>query len=297
MTVQARSSLIPLLVAFAGIAVFSLMDALMKRAAIATGVYTALLLRCAIGAAGMAPVWLARKGRWPRRPVLRLHVWRAVLVAGMATSFFWGLVRTPMAEGMALSFISPLIALALAALFLGERIRRSAILASLMGLAGVAIIAATRLSAGSPSPDRALGLAAILLSAVFYAGNLVLQRRQAQVASPVEVALFQNAIVALVLLPALPWLWQLPGRAALIDIALAALLASAALVLLSWAYARAEAQELLPVEYTAFGWAALMGWLWFDEPVHEATLIGVCLIVAGCLVATRSSRRSPPDSA
>jgi S-adenosylmethionine uptake transporter len=59
----------------------------------------------------------------------------------MAVLFFWGLVRMPMAEAMALSFVAPLIALYLAAVLLGERIRASAVIGSLLGILGVAVIA------------------------------------------------------------------------------------------------------------------------------------------------------------
>ena len=48
---------------------------------------------------------------------------------------------------------------------------------------------------------------------------------------------------------------------------------------------RAEAQALLPIEYTAFVWAAIMGWWMFAEPVTLATLLGVALIVIGCWIA------------
>jgi S-adenosylmethionine uptake transporter len=67
----------------------------------------------------------------------------------------------------------------------------------------------------------------------------------------------------------------------------AAVLAGVSLMLLSWAYARAETQALVPIEYTGFIWAALFGWLWFAEPVTPATLAGVVLIVAGCWIAGR----------
>ena len=42
-------------------------------------------------------------------------------------------------------------------------------------------------------------------SAVFYAVNLVLQRKQALLAGPVEIALFQNLFVALIFLIFSPW--------------------------------------------------------------------------------------------
>ncbi|MBL7373673.1 EamA/RhaT family transporter, partial [Escherichia coli] len=74
-------------------------------------------------------------------------------------------------------------------------------------------------------------------------------------------------------LPA-PWLLVAPAPGQWPLVALAAALAVASLLLLSWAYARAEAQVLLTVEYTAFIWAAIMGWLFFREPLTLVTVAG-----------------------
>ena len=60
----------------------------------------------------------------------------------MAMLFFWGLARVPLAQGVALAFVAPLIALYLAALILKEQIARRAIFASLLGFAGVLVILA-----------------------------------------------------------------------------------------------------------------------------------------------------------
>ncbi|MES2493509.1 MAG: DMT family transporter [Pseudomonadota bacterium] len=283
----AARNLPPILVTAAAIALFSIMDAVMKRASLASGVYSALLLRSVLGAAVLGPLWLLSGARAPRGPLLRLHALRGVLHAGMAVCFFWGVVRTPLAEGIALSFIAPLIALYLAAVQLGETIRREAILASLCGLGGVIVIAATRIGGSAGRTDAGWGIAAILLSALLYAWNLVLQRRQAQMAGPLEVALSQNLFIALSLAPFAPLLWRQPGPGALADIAIAAMLVSSSLMLLAWAYARAQAQVLVPIEYTAFGWSALMGWLWFAEPVTASTLAGLALILVGVWLGTR----------
>ena len=48
---------------------------------------------------------------------------RGCVGAFMATSWFYGLARLPMAEAVALSFIAPIIALYLAALLLRETFR------------------------------------------------------------------------------------------------------------------------------------------------------------------------------
>ncbi|MEO7914582.1 MAG: DMT family transporter [Novosphingobium sp.] len=291
--------IIPLVSVIAGIALFSIMDAFMKRAALVGGVYTALLLRSVMAGFVCMAIWLAKGGHWPRAALFRLHVLRGLVAAAMAVTFFYGLVRTPMAQAIALSFIAPLIALYLAAVQLGEKIRREAIFASILGFAGVLVIVAEHLTAsnsssggggGVPGNEAIKGIVAILFSAVLYAWNLVLQRKQAQLASPLEVVTFQNLVVSLALLPALPLLWQTPHLAQVADIGGAALLATGALVLLSWGYARAEAQVLLPIEYTAFIWAALMGWLWFDESLTAPTLIGVALIVIGCWIGSRGPK-------
>ncbi len=283
------SAIAPFAAVTLGIALFSVMDGLMKNASIAAGAYNAMLLRSLFGTALMFPLWKWRGGQWPDRGAMKLHALRGAVSGAMATTFFWGLVRVPMAEGIALSFIAPLIALYLAAVLLGEQVGKRAIIASVLGLVGVLVIAAGRLGEGNFSDDAAWGIGAILISAVLYAFNLILQRKQAQLAGPIEVALFQTVFVGLFLGLAAPWLAQVPGSRALLDIGGGALLAMVSLMLISWGYGRAEAQALLPVEYTAFIWAAILGWWMFDEPVTLTTLAGVALIVVGCWIAAPRS--------
>jgi len=143
-------------------------------------------------------------------------------------------------------------------------------------------------AAAKMGPEAFLGAVAVLLSAVAYAYNIILMRRQAQIADPYEVAFFQSLIVALCLALALPWLGKLPPLEHVPMILLAAVLATASLALLSWAYARAEASYLAPVEFTAFIWASLWGWVAFDEHVGLLTVLGAALIVGGCWIAARA---------
>jgi S-adenosylmethionine uptake transporter len=184
--------LLPILMTLAGLASFSVMDGTMKAAALALGAFAAIFWRSTVGALAIAPLWLRetvtqRGGRLPPRPALRVHVLRGVVSAAMAILFFDGVVRMPLAQGMALSFIAPLIALYLAAFTLGERLSQRAVFGSLLALVGVGVIAADQLGA-TPGPQAWRGLLEILTSAVLYAITLVLQRRQAQMATPVEVA-------------------------------------------------------------------------------------------------------------
>lgn len=283
---------LPVLSVVAGIGTFSAMDAAIKGASIATGVFTALLLRNVFGTLLTVPLWLAAGRPLPTRAVLRVHATRSAVTAAMASLFFYGLVRIPLAEGIAISFIAPIVALYFAAVMLGEKIRPQAITASLLGIVGVVVIGWGRFGSGTYSEDAVCGTVAILLSAMFYAVNLVYQRKQALLAGPVEITLFQNGIVALIFLCFSPWFMVWPDSAILAMILLGAALATAALLFLSWGYARAEAQVLLPVEYTGFLWAALFGWLFFDERIEAATLAGAALIVVGCWIAAKKQHNA-----
>ena len=73
--------------------------------------------------------------------------------------------------------------------------------------------------------------------------------------------------------------------------ALAAAFAVTSLMLMSLAYRQAEAQRLVAIEYTAFIWAAMLGWWFFAEAVTARTLLGTGLIVLGCLVSARGGSR------
>lgn len=278
-----------------GIAIYSGMDAVMKRLSIESGAYSAVLWRSLAGALMLGTIFVARRRPLPGRAALVLHVKRAATAGASVLLFFWGLARVPMAEGVALTFVAPLIALYLAALFLGERIRRAAIIGSLVACGGVAVLAAGQVS-NAASHAHVMGSISIFIASVLYAASLILLRQQAQLADPLEVALFTSVVLGLLLLAGAPWFADVPRAGQLPAIALAALLGSVSAMLLAWAYAHAEAQVLAPVEYTAFVWSALFGWLAFGERVSLWTVSGALLIVAGCLVAVRGRRLPVPQT-
>jgi S-adenosylmethionine uptake transporter len=285
--------IVPFAVATAGIALFSTMDALMKGLSLAIGTYNALLWRTLAGAAIGGAVFFLRRSPRPGPGALRVHLIRGIMGSVMAMTFFWGLARVPMAQAIALAFVAPLIALYLAAVLLKERIERAAILASLLGFAGVVVILAGQAQA-ELGREALLGSLSILVSAALYGWNIILMRQQAQLAGPVEIAFFTALIMTMCFLLAAPFLAVPPPAGQVPAILAAAALAFGSLMLLSWAYARAEAQRLAPVEYTGFLWAAIFGWLVFAEPIQPLTLAGAAMIVGACWVATRPSRAPMP---
>ncbi len=287
-----RSVLYPFLVTLLAVAALSLMDVFMKTASLAVGAFSALLIRSWVSSGLMLPLYLARGGRWPGPAARRVHLIRGVVSTGMALTFFSALVHLPVAEAIALSFIAPIIALALAALLLKERIGRSAISAALLGLVGVGVIVSSRLGSDGMASDSTLGVGLILVSAFLYAWNLVLQRQQALLARPVEIGTAQNLIIGVLLLGGAPFFLNIPDDADTWQAILAgSLLSLTGAMLVGWAYARAEAQVLVPVEYSGFVWSALFGWLLLEETVSLTTVAGAALIVVACWIA--APRKAP----
>jgi S-adenosylmethionine uptake transporter len=286
---------VPVAIAVAAIAFYSAMDAVMKALTLGIGVYNAMLWRMLVATLIAGLIWLGLRSPAPSKAALRVHLIRGVMSSLMAILFFWGLARVPLAQGVALAFIAPLIALYLAAILLGETIERRAILGSLLGFAGVLVIMLGQAEADL-GPEAFWGALSILCSAMFYAWNIVLMRQQALVAKPLEATAFTGLIIVACYLPFAPFWGALPPSDQYGPILLSALFGVAALTLLSWAYGKAEAQYLAPIEYTAFVWAALLGLAFFAEPVRPLTLVGAAMIVAGCYVAAKPKKAPLADA-
>lgn len=268
-----------------------MMDVVMKAQSLAMGVYSAMFWRMVVGSALALLIYLPTLKQKPE-PITRrgwhLHIARAVLAAVMLYLLFFGLTRIPLAQAIGLTFLAPIIALFLARPMLGERIGNSAKLAAALGFGGVLAVVGGEIIANGSDSDL-LGISAVLAFAVLYALNLVLQRMQALIAEPPEIVFYQNILVLLILLVAAPFALVWPANTnQWIGSALAALLAVGSLLLLSRAYRLADAQRLINIEYTAFIWAAIFGWLIFAEAVTVRTLLGTGLIILGCLIGSRA---------
>ena len=282
------------LVGVLGIALFAGMDAVMKGLVLAIGTIATMFWRNLVGIGMSGLLYLPRRKGWPSKSTMRIHLARGVLSAGMGFLFFWGIGRVPLAQAVALAFISPLIALYLASLMLHETIGRKTVGASLIAFAGVVVIFIGQARADL-GREALIGSLAILISAGLYALNIIIMRRQALVADPLEITFFQSLIVTIVLAAVVAFAGiEVPPTEQWPMLLFAATLAITSMLLLSWAYARAEASYLAATEYTAFLWAMLFGWLFFNESVSWFTLAGAALIVAGCILAARRPGEASP---
>jgi len=279
----------PFLLAAAGIASLCALDAAVKELTRWYPVAYAVLGRYVFGTAFALVVW-----GWQGRPrltaeMLPAHLLRGCLITVTAFLFFFGLTRLGLAEAITLSFVAPLLIPPLAHLFLGERMRGPVVLAACMGFAGVLLTVQ-----GAPrfDGDRALALAAILGAALTYALAAIVMRARAAKDGSTLLTL-TSAVIPMVLLSPSAVGAPLPTWWALGVAVLAGLLGNLGIQLLARAYAAAEAQALGVLEFTALPWAALFGWLFFDQAVRPQVWLGALVIFAACWWVGRAERKPP----
>ncbi|MBK3397288.1 MULTISPECIES: DMT family transporter [Methylobacterium] len=278
-----------ILLAALGIGLLSLMDATIKGLSDRYGVTEIAFARYLVGTVVMAGVLGALRPGWPSAETWRTNGVRAVLVVATALCFFHGLSVLPLAEALALSFLSPVFIALFAALLLRERVRPPVWAGLAVGFLGVGIVVAGQVGAegAQRGAGSAWGIAAILASALTYALSMVLLRARARHDPVVTIVAIQNAGPAAMLAAPAAWTWTPVAAPDWALLVLVGLLGVAGHLVLSRAYAQAEASRLAAMEYTALLWAIGLGYFAFGEVPGVATLAGAGLILAGSALAAK----------
>lgn len=218
-------------------------------------------------------------------------VWvRAFCLAVASLLIGFALQRMPVAEVTAITFLSPILLVAVAGRLLGERVGWIGWAAALGGFAGVMLIV-------RPGSDIVTSGAVFVLGAVLLnLGYQLLSRVLA--ASESTFALLFYAALAGSILYGLAMPWFIEDRAP--SLFEAALFASLGLFggvghfLFTAAFRYAPASLLAPLNYLQLLWAGLLGWLVFGHVPDVLSLTGMAIVAgSGVLVALKTRR--PPE--
>lgn len=278
-------SLGPALRALLGIALLTAMDGVVKGQMQSHPFIVALFMRFAMGGLCALAVLAIVRPPAPTRASIIGNSLRVPVVVLTAGSFFYSISVLPLAEALTLAFLAPVFVALLGGLLLKEKMDAPVWQALGFGVAGMLVMVWPRLQ-GQVS-GAGLGVAAALFSAVTYAFNLILLRRIALKEHPAVIVGFQNCGPALVLaIPAALAFVPMTGRDILIYLAAGALGVAGHLMLTS-AFARAEASRLAPLEYTGLIWASGLGYAFFGEVPLITTYAGAVLIIAGAIAISR----------
>lgn len=231
---------------------------------------------------------------WPRH---RSAVWRTnrtglVLLRGLflATATFTMLLALrvmPVAETVAIIYITPVLLMLASGPILGERVPLLGWLCAALGFAGVLLIA--RPGSGLDS----WGVVLCLVNATLGTGYHLLTRILTRTETTMSL-LFHTALVGSVLSVGLMVALGVPAWPTGLDVLMILAYATCATLghlLFTSAYREAPASILAPVNYTHIAFATLLGWLFFAQLPGALGFAGMALIAAaGLLSAWRASR-------
>ncbi|NKW91862.1 DMT family transporter [Rhodobacteraceae bacterium R_SAG9] len=285
---------------------FSINDAAIKFLSGDYALHQIVLTRSLIGLAILLIVIVPFQGGFSalRTKRLGMHGLRGLCVVFANTTFFLGLAVLPLADAMAVFFISPLLITLFGAVLLGEIIgpRRKAAVAA--GMIGVLIMIRPGAS------DFNLALLLPLVSAVAYALLHVLTRKIGTTDSAATMAVFiqivfivVSACVGLLLghgayenaggemISFLLRAWHWPATTDWPILFLLGCSIAFGGFFISQAYRVSEASLIAPLEYAAMPMGVLFGIVIFGEWPAPTTWVGMTLIIgAGLFVFWREAK-------
>lgn len=192
---------------------------------------------------------------------------------------FAGLKFLPLPEVTALRFVTPILIVVFAALMLGERIRLIRISAVLVGLVGVLVILAPRLTVEG-SQTELLGAGIVLASAGCAAFAQIFVKRMTGTEHPAAIVFYFSITASALALLTAPFGWVWPEGIEWVWLIGAGLVGVAGQLLLTGSYVHAEASTLAPFTYASMLSAIAIGWAVFAEVPTLPMLAGSALIIA-----------------
>lgn len=291
-------ALVGALSATLAVTAFSVNDMAIKFLSDGYSLHEIVLIRSLIGLAFLLAVFLPLSGGLPtlRTNRLGLHLLRGAFVVFSNMTFFLGLAALPLAEGVAIFFVSPLIITVFSVAFLGETVgpRRWAAIA--LGLIGVVIVLRPGTEAFRPA-------ALLPIAAAFgYAGMHMLTRHIGRTESTVALSFYIQVTFILVAAgfglavgdgrlagsadPSLAFLFRAWSWPPLSDLPILAAIGIASALggyFISHAYRISEAALVAPFEYLALPLSVLWGIAIFNEWPDGTALAGIILILGSGL--------------
>ena len=290
-----------LLYALAGFAVLSCGDAVIKTMAGQWSPVGIAALRFGIAALALGSLLFWREGTAGFRLAKPgAQFWRGASLAISSTIFFTSLFVLPLATATAIGFTSPMFTAILAAVLLGEPMRRATWIASLLAFAGVLVVLRPNLAEAGWWAVLPIG------SAFMFALLIIGNRKVAGTASPLAMQFWVAVFAAPILILAAPLFaatgverfalgW--PDWSVLARCAFVALTATCAHWLVYLGTTRAGAGSVAPMMYVQLLVASVIGWAWFGDHPDALTLLGAGIIVAAGLYLWRAGQvREPAES-
>ena len=207
---------------------------------------------------------------------------RVVITAADTFAFYWATRFMPLADVMTFYMAAPLIATALSAPLLGERVERFRWIAVCIGFVGVVI-------ALRPTPGMFSWAAVVALGgAVMFALGQTITRKMRQT-HWLPIVFWQFLGGGALGAAETPWVWETPTGFDLLLMFLVGVVSMLCFICIARALAMTRLSVLAPLQYSMVLWGAVMGWIvWRDVPTTPILIGNAIIIGSGLFVAARS---------
>jgi drug/metabolite transporter (DMT)-like permease len=274
----------------AGLA-FSFANGSMRALSQAIDPLQAQFLRYFVGMLPLVPLLVRTPARalWPES--MRGQLWRSALHTVGLVLWFTALPHMPLADSTAIGFTNPLFVLIGAAWLLREPMSTARWVAVAVGFAGVLVIVGPGLSGGGGWYNLLMLAASPVFAASFLLTKVMTRRDSAAV-----IVLWQTLLITLMSLPMalVFWVWPTPGQWGLALIG--GVCGTAGHYFLTRSFASADISATQSVKFVDLLWAALIGWIAFNDVLRPTTLVGGAVIVAAIVMLARHESRRPPPA-
>src|SRR5262245_15883306 len=213
------------------------------------------------------------------------HLGRGITAVGAMFCNFSALARLPVVDATAISFVSPLFTVALAALVLKERVRIYRWSAVIVGFSGVLVMLAPYLDVGRSTASEAGAIGALfgLVGAFFAAGSTIQTRALTKSETTSSIVFYFSLICALAGLATWPLGWIAPTWPELAALIVIGICGGLAHILLTESYRLAPASLIAPFDYTSMLWTLILGFFILGEVPSVLVFIGAGIITAAGL--------------
>ena len=273
-TPQFSANLIGIALIVAATLVMILQHSLVKALAAEMSILEIVFFRTATAVLFFLP-WMLRSGLAIfRTERIGLHILRATFQTFSAFGFFLGLAIVPLATVTALHFTTPIFAVLIGILILGERVsvrRWSAIFA---GFVGTMLILRPGVS------TVGYGELLVLGSAVAWACAIIVIKVLSRTDTSVTITAYMYVLMtpATLIAASFDWTWPtLEQYGWLVAIGLTGALGH---VLTAEALKRGDTHVVTPFDFFRLIWATLIGILLFGESVDNFVWIGGTIVIA-----------------
>lgn len=213
------------------------------------------------------------------------QILRSILVLAATSCMFFALGFLPLADAVSITFVGPLLIVALSALLLGEKVGPRRWGAVICGFVGMLVI--IRPGAGT------FQLAALLPVAVacFYAFYQIITRLISHRSDPLNMLFYTALVGALVMSAIVPFDWQPPTPRQWFMLVAAGFLGGVGHYAIITGYQRSEATVVAPFAYTEIVWATVLGLVVFGDFPDVYTFVGAAIIVASGVYVLHRERK------